>query len=79
MCKCAEQITAKVQSFDPNMRSQSLPDEPMVRIEYQGGGTARTQVYGAATRQFYGRRTKGEKFLVFEVDVEAQPGLFKAI
>jgi hypothetical protein len=81
MCKCADTVKPKksngvsTQAF----AAQSVPDEPMIRVQYQGGGDAKVSVYGTATRQSYGRRKHGETFLVFERDAQAQPGLFKPI
>lgn len=80
MCKCNETIKPlaySVQTFA--VGAQTLPDEPLVRIQYQGGGAGKTNVYGSVTRQFYGRRVKGETFMVFEQDARAQPGLFQAV
>lgn len=79
MCKCADTIKPKKANGVQTFAAQSAPDEPMVRVQYQGNGGATVSVYGKATGQGYGRRKSGETFLVYEQDAMAQPGLFKVI
>lgn len=79
MCKCTETVQAKRSGIPGALLAQDAPDEPLVRVQYLGGGGAKTSVFGRATRQSYGRRVQGETFFVYETDIAAQPGLFKVL
>ncbi len=78
MCQCAEQITAKMNGQTP-FQAESLPDEPLVRVLYDGETVpvARVEVIGSNTHKSYGRRERGEVFYVYKSDVT--PERFRAL
>ena len=51
-------------------------DENYILIEYMSGNIGQVPVVGADTRQKYGYRSHGERFLVHRFDIERQPDLF---
>lgn len=79
MCKCADNVKVKKSNGVQTFAAQDAPDEPMIRVQYEGGGGAKVSVFGKATGQGYGRRAHGDSFYIFEEDAMAQPGLFKPL
>lgn len=71
MCQCAEQVTAKMEAI--TAESQALSDEPLVRVLYDGETVpvARHEVVGVQSRKSYGRREKGDVFLIYSKDFSA--------
>lgn len=56
-----------------------MQDKDYVMVTYLSTNQGQHPVYGARTREFYGYRSGGEKFLVHRDDVSAQPHLFRVI
>lgn len=69
MCACNDFVSPQPAEF--SAQAESLPDEPLVRVRYDGLSVpvARHTVIGAATKRQYGRREKGEVFLVYQSDI----------
>ena len=64
-----------------NVRSSApaISDDELIEIEYLHPNHGQHQVVGAATKQFYGYHAGGDRFLVRQADIAAQPHYFRAI
>lgn len=56
-----------------------MQDRDYVMVTYLSTNQGQHPVYGTSTREFYGYRSGGEKFLVHRDDVSGQPHLFRVI
>jgi glycosyltransferase involved in cell wall biosynthesis len=61
------------------VQEQRAQDEDYVLCEYMHPNRGNHQIYGAATKEYYGYKGGGRVFLVHKKDIEAQPQFFRPI
>ena len=65
---------AVAQGATPDMR-----DDDFVLIEYVHPNKGQHSVRGAETKNYYGQRARGDRFLVHRTDVAVQPHIFQIV
>lgn len=71
MCNCIVAPTSKT----AEELAEAARNGEMVRIEYYGAA-AKHSVVGSVTKQNYGRRSRGDFFMIWKQDQEANPVIF---
>lgn len=79
MCGCSNSNVGKQSTVNGNgANSAAVAPDKMIRVQY-AGPVGNIELYGQASKKYYGRRAGGDTFYVFAGDQAAQPELFMPI